>query len=177
MMCAQTWTLRGRPGRDARGQSGVCRVWETLLTRVEHAGMIISKTGEQVYTCESAVYTCIVMKVFLLPQLDCDQHACNFENYMHVQVTVFFKTYNSPSLWRWWHYDSFLSWIPACYWQIRQISMRFWLSGNPACSSCGKIVDGFRPRLLVALKATIKFVFQQKSVFITEFPGSMGRLR
>ena len=44
------------------------------------------------------------------------------------------QLYKSPSNRRWWHYASFRPWISACYWQIRQIPIRFWLSGNPALS-------------------------------------------
>ena len=55
----------------------------------------------------------------------------------------------SPSLRRWWHYDKFCPWVPACYWQIRQIPIWFWMSWNPAHSSRGKEVDSFRQPLLV----------------------------
>ena len=58
----------------------------------------------------------------------------------------------SPSLRWWWHYTSFLPWISACYWQIRQISIHFLIAQEP--STLQKIirnssVDGFRQPLLV----------------------------
>ena len=34
----------------------------------------------------------------------------------------------------WGRYVSFLAWIPACYWQGRQIPLRFRYSWNPTCS-------------------------------------------